>query len=242
MHFEIRKIFKVEELNHLVPTKAGATYSQLWQIFYYARLCKYVTYEHLIKIKPAFNKICTYKGLQTLCKLGYLKSPQQGVYCATDKVLPILKETGYMVDTLPAEPIGKGDINELNNTDVFIQVLKIKHFYTLLYPQFKMRLDAKPYLKPDALLILKDTEQNRYKLIFLEIEAHKPDWENYIIKKRNNYLRLAKDGGFYTYWQSMCTKLKLPMPDISQLSFSVCFVGETSHDFGEGFIFKESLI
>lgn len=241
MRIEHKKVVKVDELAHLIPTKAGATFSQLWQVFYYTRLLKYVTYDHYIHIKRSFNKICTYKKLQELCRLGYLKSPRHEVYCATDKVLPILKEAGFITETLPAQPTGTGDINEINNTTVFIQALKLEYFYTLLYPQFREMPDSSPYLIPDALLIQKDLENKLYKLTFLEVELKKPDWDNYLENKRDNYLRLAKDINFYHYWASVCPLLGFPPPDVSTLGFSVCFVGNITKDFGEGFRFTTKL-
>ena len=124
MKVENKRVVKVDELAHLIPFKQGATFSQLWQIFFYTRLFKYIHYKNYSQIKRSFNKICTFSKLQQLCELGYLISPQAGVYCATNKVLPILKEVGYVIDTLPPVPLGKGDINELSNTEAFIEIIK----------------------------------------------------------------------------------------------------------------------
>ena len=241
MIVEYKKVVKVDELAFAVPRKAGATFSQLWQIFYYTRMCKYICYRHYIKIKPAFNKICTYKNLQSMCRLGYLKSPQHEVYCATDKVLPILQEAGYNIEILPAEPVGKGDINELHNTDVFVEAIKLEYFQALLFPQFCQEHASQAYLIPDALLVLHDKMSMRYKLIFLEIEAKKPNWSEWIDKKRDNYLKLSKDIGFYTYWEKIATCLGSPCPKHTKLKFSVCFVGEINKDFGNGFQFVHSI-
>ncbi|MBS1514086.1 MAG: hypothetical protein JSS63_03575 [Bacteroidetes bacterium] len=233
MKIEYQKIVKVDELSQLVPTKSGATFSQLWQIFYYTRLFKYVSYKHYIQIKSSYNKICTEKKLKALCDLGYLKSPQNDVYCATNKVLPILKEAGFNVELLPNEPVGIGDINELNNTDVFVQALKRKHFYTLLFPNFK-------YLIPDALLVELDKENSKYKLTFLEIEASKPKWNEYLEQKRDNYLRLAKSIDFYQYWIEAAPKIGLTKPYIENFKFNVLFVCETERNFGKGFNFAKN--
>lgn len=234
MRVEYKKVVKVDELAFLIPRKAGATFSQLWQVFYYTRMFKYITYRHYIQIKPAFNKICTYKNLQALCALGYLKSPQHEVYCATDKVLPILREVGYNIEILPPEPIGKGDINELHNTDVFVDATKLPHFNCLIQYNFG-------YLIPDALLIQMDKVNKKYKLTFLEIEAQKPDWENYLDKKRDSYFRLAKDIQFYNWWVSICTLLKLQKPELSDLKFSVCFIGDIQKEYGNGFQFVHKI-
>lgn len=216
MIVEFKKVVKVDELAHLVPHKAGATFSQLWQIFYYTRMFKYVHYNHYYQIKKSFNKICTRDKLNELCRLGYLKSPRPDVFCATDKVLPILEEAGFIAETLPAEPVGQGDINELNNTEVFISLLKQQYFYTLLFPNFG-------YLIPDALMVLLDQENRKYKLTFIEVEAKKPDWELYIENKKKNYLKLAKDIQFYEKWKEYCELLKLPKPDMNiKFNYQIC--------------------
>lgn len=234
MKIEYQKKIKIDELAHLVPTKSGATFSQLWQIFYYTRLFKYISYKHYIQIKSSYNKICTEKRLLKLCELGYLKSPQDDVYCATNKVLPILKEAGFNIDVLPNEPIGLGDINELNNTDVFVQAVKRKYFHSLLFPNFK-------YLIPDALLVELDKENNKYKLTFLEIEAKKPKWNEYIVEKRHNYIQLSKSIEVYNYWSEVCLKIGFSKPKIEDFKFNVCFICSLKENFGNGFKFINSL-
>lgn len=241
MKIEYKKVVKIDELSHIVRHKYGATFSQLWQVFYYTRLFKYMTYAHYVQIKTAYNKICTEKNMNDLCQLEYIKSPQKGVYCATDKVLPILKEAGFRTEILPSEPVGKGDVNELNNTDIFVKLVKLPTFEMLLYPQFKDTETNKSYIIPDALLVQKHEAKRMYKLTFFEIEANKPNWETYIEKKRSNYIRLSKDIGFYNYWASICPHLGLPEPDINNLGFSVRFIGTIAKDFGYGFTFTNRL-
>lgn len=230
MRIEQKKTVMVDELAGLIPRKAGATWNALWQIFYYTRLFKYVHKKHYPKIKKSFDKICTHDKLQKLCSLGYLKSPQRDIYCAKDKVLPILKETGFPISILPNEPIGKGDINELNNTDVFVQLTKLEHFYSLTFPNFG-------YVIPDALMIQMDKENRKYKLTFIEVEAQKPNWNEYIEKKRDNYLRLAKDITVFNYWQEICNKLNIKPQTTDEFCFTVSFYGSIKKDFGNGFQF-----
>jgi len=229
---EQKKIVKVDDLAPLIPFKAGATFSQLWQVFYYTRLFKYVHRRHYPKIKVSYNKICTDRNLRKLCELGYFKSPQKDVYCATNKVFPILEETDeFPVKLLPNETEGIGGINELNNTDVFVKLTKLPHFYTLLYPDFG-------YLIPDALLVQLDSENRKCKLTFIEVEAKKPDWENYIENKKDNYFKLAHDVKAYTYWVDCCSKLNIRIPDISKFRFNVSFYGSIKKEFGIGFSFE----
>jgi hypothetical protein len=232
MRIDYKKVVKVDELADLVPRKAGATWSALWQVFYYTRLFKYIHRSHYPQIKVSYNKICTDRNLLKLCQLGYFRSPQPDIYCATKKVLPILKEAGFNTNILPPESIGTGNINEIHNTDVFVQVTKLPGFYTLLYYNFN-------YLVPDALMVQLDKENKRYKLTFLEIEAKKPDWQNYIEQKRENYLKLARDVRFFEYWSKTCSLLNLPQPLISTLKFSVYFICRINRNFGKGFKFIE---
>lgn len=213
MKIEYKKTVKIDELAHLVPRKAGATWSALWQIFYYTRLLKYMHRRHYSHIKVFYNKICTDKNLHNLCDLGYFKSPQKNVYCATNKVLPILKEVGFVTDTLPSEPVGKGDINELNNTDAFITLMKEPHFYTFLYPNFG-------YIIPDALMIHLDRENKRYKFTFIEVEAKKPEWERYIEQKKQNYLRLSTDMQSFEKLNNLCQLIGFPALSLKTFKFS----------------------
>ena len=218
MKIEYKKVIKIDELAHLIPFNARASYGLLWRIFYTTRLLKYVHIKQFGKIAKSFNKICTNNKLQELCEMGYLKSPSPNVYCATNKVLPILKEYGYVTETLPAESEGKGNINELNNTEAFIRTFKLPYFHTLLYPQFGK---PKVYLIPDALMVQLDKENRKYKLTFLEVERKKPEWEQYIKSKLEKYSYLAKNIEFYNSWSKYCESLSLPKPNIETLKFDI---------------------
>lgn len=234
MKVEYTKVIKVEELANLIPTKHGATFSQLWQVFRFTRMFKYISHKHYPQIKSAYIKICTHKNLQTLCRLGYLKNPSKDVYCATNKVLPILREAGFNTELLPQEPVGLGDVNELNNTDVFVQTTKLPYFKMLLYPGFG-------FLIPDALLVQLDEANRKYKLTFLEIEAKKPKWSEYIDKKKENYVRLSKELTFYNWWKDTAPKMNLPVPAIEKFKFSVAFICSLKNDFGAGFTFTDNI-
>lgn len=230
MNIDYRKVIKIDELADLVPRKAGATWNSLWQIMYYTRMFKYVHKRQYPKIKASFNKICTHEKLQTLCKLGYLKNPQRDIYTATNSIIPILKEAGYCTELLPNVPEGKGDINELHNTEIFIQLAKLPHFKMLLFPHFG-------YVIPDAFLVQIKEDVKEYKLTFIEVERNKPKWEEYIERKRDNYLRLSKDIKVYEYWKSVCEKLNISIPTPEDFCFTVSFYGTIKKDFGTNFNF-----
>ena len=200
------------ELGHLIAKNGGGTFKNLTDVLYYTRLFKYVYKKQYRMINNLFYKVTADWKLLELCERGYLFSPQKDVYCATTKVDPLLKEAGYLT-VFPDQPKGIGDINQFNNTEVFIKLLKEPHFYTLLFPNFG-------YLVPDALLVekkvevIEDEEIKKYKLTFIEVEAPKPDWTNYLRGKEKNYLQLAKDYQFYEVWSNYCEQLNLPKPTL----------------------------
>ncbi len=214
------------------------SFKLVWDILYYTRLLKYVHRQQYKEIRSRLSLAATRKGLSHLCKLGYLKEVKLNIFCSTDKAISLLKDISYItpkgcgLDLLPSEATGKGELNEMNNTRVFLEALSLDDFYALLYPNFE-------YLKPDALLVRK--KERHYKLTFLEIEEPKPQWHDYIEQKRDNYLRLAKDINFYNYWKNTCGSLHFPVPDILSVKFSVCFVGNIRKDFGTGFTFTSKL-
>jgi hypothetical protein len=226
-HLELK-----EQLREIIPLNSGGSFQLLWEMLYHIRLLKYVHQSHLRQINPRYSKICATEKLKHLIRLELLESPQKDVYIGTAKIDEHLIEENYNTRNLPKISTGLGDINQLNNTDVFIQALKLPLFKTLLYPYFD-------YLLPDALLVLMD--KDKYKLEFLEIEAGKSNWSDYIEKKRLNYLQLASDNQVYSYWKSRCKDLNIEPPDIKDLKFSVTFVGNIKKDFGAGFNFKEKL-
>ena len=201
-------------------------------MLYHIRLLKYVRQSQLVKIKKRFDKICSEEKLSQFVKLGLLENTQEDIYKSTYKSLCLIKQLKYPTQTLPDYNKGKGDVNEINNTEVFIQALKLPDFIALLYPNFE-------YIRPDALLIRGTKE--KYKLEFLEVEASKSNWNDWLENKRINYLRLAGEKRPFSYWVSQCKLLDLPVPDINKFCFSVSIIGKVNNNFGEGFNFKEEL-
>lgn len=161
-------------------------------------------------VKSPFYKVTADWKLKELCERGYLFSPSKDVYCAKNKVLPILHKAGYLM-VLPDEPTGKGDINEINNTEVFIKLSKQENFFTLLYPNFT-------YIIPDALLVEK--RDDKYRLTCLEIEAKKPKWKEYIDDKIGKYEKLSTDIQFYDWWVIQCYKLGFKKPTKEEFKFT----------------------
>jgi hypothetical protein len=219
------------KLKDIFPSNWGGGDKLLWDMLRDICLLKYVRQSQLKDINPLYSKICATKKLQKLVKLELLKNPSKDVFIAGD-VLSVLKYLGYNTKILPKNVTGEGGINELNNTEIFIQALKLPDYLALLYPNFE-------YIKPDALLVRGTKE--RYKLEFLEVEASKSNWSDWLENKRINYLKLAQDRQVYSYWKAQCNYLDMPVPDIKDFKFSVSIIGKINKDFGEGFNFRENL-
>ena len=172
----------------IIPLNSGGSFKLLFDMLYHIRQLKYVRQSDLKLINSRYSKICATKKLQRLVELEYLQNTYEDVHIATDKVMPLLHKNGYQTKLLPKEIKGDGKENELNNTEVFIQALKLPDYKALLYPIFGEI--NRPYLKPDALLVR--VKDGAYKLEFIEVEASKPDWDNWLENKRINYLKLAR--------------------------------------------------
>lgn len=203
-----------------------------YQMLYDVRMLKYVRKDQFTKIRSKYGHFTSKKSLEYLCQKGWLEMRMDSVYSTADKTLPILKAKGFNTDILPGTISGKGMTNEIQNTDTFIRIMKKEHFKALMYPAFGVQ---KVWLRPDALLILYDKQNKKYKLIFLEVEAKKPDWHDYIEGKLKKYLQLAHDIDFYDKWKSMAEKLEFSVPNISAVKFSVFIIGNIKTNFGTGF-------
>lgn len=206
-----------------------------YEMLYNTRMLKYVRKDQFVKIRSTYARFTALEKLDFLCNKGWLEERMPSVYSTADKTLPILKAQGFNIDILPRTISGKGMVNEIQNTESFIELMKTEHFKALVYPKFGAQ---KVWLRPDALLVLHDKKNKKYRLTFVEVEAKKDDWQNYIEKKRERYLRLAHDIEFYNVWLIFAKMLGFPQPDISQLKFSVLIIGNINKDFGTGFKFK----
>lgn len=223
--------------DELRPLTSGGSFENIYQLLYYVALLKYATQEQIKSIGFAgVGKVATKRKLQTLRELGYLRTSKINplILSSTNKTYQVLKTIGYDLKLLPGVPKGTGA--ELYNTDVFVQALKLANYHALLYPQFPTE---KPYIIPDALLVLK--EERRYQLNFLEIEAEKPNWDYYLQTKYDSYKRLAKDIQVYNYWKTYSGYLKLPCPPIEEFKFRVIIIGSIQKSWGPGFEFRSEL-
>ncbi len=224
--------------DELRPLTSGGSFENIYQLLYYVTLLKYVTQEHIKSIGfSGAGKVATKGKLRALSELGYLRKGKNNpqIFSSTIKTYQVLKTLGHDLKLLPNLP--KGDGAEIYNTDVFVQALKLTNYYALLYTQFPTE---KPYIIPDALLVLK--EDHRYQLNFLEIEAEKPNWDYYLQTKYDSYKRLSKDIQVYNYWKAFSGYLKLPCPTVEEFKFRVMIIGTIQKDWGPGFEFQQILL
>ena len=225
-------------LKDIIPLNDGGSYQSLWRMLYHIRLLKYVRQSQIVKIDPRYSKICSVSKLSGFINENLLKNTYNDVYISTDFSLELIQQLGqtnlrqHNIKLLPDIIKGTGEINQLNNTEVFIQALNLPDYKALLYPNFG-------YIEPDAFLV-KGTKE-KYFLEFLEVEASKSNWETHLEKKRINYLRLAGDIEAYNYWKEQCELLNWTAPGINNFKFSVSIIGKVKKDFGEGFNFMEEL-
>ena len=208
-----------DDLVDIIPLNSGGSYALMEEMLNIVRMLKYVQGSDLKEVNPRFSKICSKKKLTTLADRKYLE------------VVNDLFTIGKIgLELLMSTDIPKWTYKEYYHTPELIKIMREPDFHTFLYPQFPKE---NPYIIPDALIVFRG---KKLKLQFLEIEAEKPNWDSYLEKKRQNYLKLARDKQVYTYWFVMSKKFQLPCPPIEEFYFSVRFTG-CKKDWGEGFVF-----
>lgn len=218
----------IEQLQPL--RKGGLTWMSFYRIFYYTRLFRYIHFDQYALIPGIQKGARSLPKLKQLCNLGFLNEVSPNVFAGTSDCQKFI-ERKWLSRYIPNVPDGEGHINALNNTEVFIQAIKLPDFYDIIFPEYG-------YIDPDAMLIRK--RDGKYKLTFLEVEASKkrPDW---LEDKRENYLRLAKDIEVYNRWKEMAKILKLRIPTIQEFKFDVTFICTLTKNFERGFNFLTSL-
>jgi len=233
--FNVNNCRPIEDLREI--HKNGVPWSAFYRVLYYTRLFRYIhknQYERIMDEngKKLDHRAINGKALDFMMEKEYLTKRSPEVYCGTNKCNTPLQRVG-VGDLIPAVPDkdAMGKSNVLNNTDVYIQALRVPDFYALLFHDFG-------YLEPDAILVQKREE--KYKVTMLEVEASKkkPDWFDI---KKENYLRLAKDMYCYEVWVEKARILDLRIPTLEEFKFNVTFICSFTKELGEGFNFTPSL-
>lgn len=199
-----------------------ASYRQIFDLFYTLARVRYATFKQL---HPLNHRIATKKNLVKLTELGYLSDHNLvKAYHITEKTRNILKNEGYNTAILQKNFIGRSLEHALKTTDCLLKLQGQEHFYSVFYPIFREPPDyIKEFLRPDFAVVWKN--DNLVKLQFGEVETEKPDWENYILTKREKYEKLARDQNTYLmWWKYHADKLNLPLCEEEDFCFSVlCF-------------------
>ncbi|OGU39018.1 MAG: hypothetical protein A2X61_00780 [Ignavibacteria bacterium GWB2_35_12] len=230
-----------EQLKPLIyhQNKTVRSYQQFFRLYYFIRLLKYTTQSQLRSLSfSGVSKVATKDILDELVNIRHISAIEKDrkIYIANETTEKILKAVSFNQDNyfkvFTPLPKGTDTANETKNSEVFIQSLKLPNYYFLLFPDFT-------YIRPDALLVLK--EGKKYKLKFLEIETEQSNWEQRLDKMRNNYLKLKTDMAVFEYWKKMARFLLLPEPNIFDFKFSVLIIGSINKNWGKGFEFRERL-
>jgi hypothetical protein len=219
--------------------KTVRSYQQFFRLYYYIRLLKYSSQKQLRSLEfSGVSKVATKDVLDELVKIGHISFADGNgrVFIANETTDRIIRSVSYNEENFfkvfANLPIGTETSNDIKNTDVFVQALQLNNYYFLLFPNFD-------YLRPDALLVLK--EDNRYKLTFLEIETEQSNWEHRLSRMRENYIKLSTDVVVYEYWKKTVGLVNLTVPDINDFKFSVTVIGNINKNFGRGFEFRKQL-
>jgi hypothetical protein len=230
--------------NELDEIRGGSarTWQNFYDLFWTIATVRYVTYKQL---KDAFRdrvwcRKCVTRGIiEALVEKGYLNRSPEDVLMITKKTVDFLKTNAGGINTeIIKLPQGKGEQERLDNTQVLLKLIQWPDFYALFYPEFYRRPGGEqPFLIPDGALILRS--EDKAKLMFLEIERPKGNWEEYLINKRGKYNTIATDFDTYDKWaRFQFQKLKVSLPRIEDFCFSILCIGGVNYEWS-GWEFKE---
>ncbi|MDY6895448.1 MAG: hypothetical protein SVO01_08565 [Thermotogota bacterium] len=205
----------------LAPIVKGASFNQLFQLFWMLAQVRYATRGQLNAVN---SKLGTAKKLHHLFTTGYL-SVKNGVHSITRKTLQILHDQNYVTAHIQQKLQG-GGAHELSVTDA---VISEKPDF-VLFPSFKRPPDYfDDFLIPDACLIHKF--ENGYQIQFLEVENPKGHWEDYLSSKKVKYEVIANDYNLYDkWWRLHSERLGLQFPEVDQFKFTVLCYSKLKFD------------
>jgi hypothetical protein len=220
---------------------SARTWQNFYDLFWTIGTVRYVTYKQLKKSfgnKVWCRKCVTPRIIESLAKKDYINITSENALTITSKTLNFLETYAEGINTSIIKlPQGKGDKERIDNTDVLLKIIQLPDFYALFYPEFyRQPSDNQPFLVPDAALVLK--REDKAKLIFLEIERPKGNWEDHLLNKKSKYETVARNLTTYNNWAfSNFQKLKIKLPDIDKFCFSILCIGDIRYDW-PGWEFK----
>lgn len=228
------------ELQDLIK---GRTWRNIYDLFWTIGILRYVSYGQLKSSFPDRvwrSKCATPKILQKLAEREFLNITDEWVLTITKKSLEFLANYSFYNTEILSLPSGTGSKESLYNTEVLLKLIQLPDFFAVFYPSFYEHPDdTHPFLIPDGALVFK--RNSLIKLIFLEIERKKPNWEEHIRGKRPKYETIASDYRTWDdWWRKWCSKLKLDVCPLEEFCFTVWCIGEFEANW-EGWQFIENL-
>lgn len=225
-----------QELEDIIK---GRNWSNLYDFLWVAATVRYTTYQQL---KSAFpdelwrTRFATPDQITRLAGKGYLNLTEEGVITVTSKALDFLKTYSTKNIDIIKLPRGQGKKESLTRAEVFLRIIKEHKPYALFYPEFKKNpKDTKSFLVPDGAVVLK--KENQAKLVFLEVESEKPNWQDHLEGKKYKYELLAQDVRTWSnWWRHWCKRLHLRHCSVEEFGFTVWCFGEWMADW-EGWEF-----
>ena len=137
---------------------------------------------------------------------------------------------GYNTKILQKEFNGTSLEHELKITDAVLDLMGDPEFYAVFYGNFG-------YVIPDAVVTYRKPDS--YKIVFIEVEEPKPDWFDYMEKKKVFYMQLGKDKDVYEkWWKVWSTKLGLPYPQKNKFCFWILMFIRTDGVYQEYGLFE----
>lgn len=180
----------------LVDIVKGSTWKKFFDWLYKAAQLRYTTKDHLNALSKQFG---TPKKLAKLIEAGFLTGVP---YSIAPKAKEILKAEGYNTRTLQKDFNGLELKHALKITDAVLEIMAEPYFYAVIYPNFTEVI-------PDACLVFRNS--GLLKVEMLEVEAEKPNWEDYLKEKKRKYEALGTNPDIYEkWWQVKCQQLGLP--------------------------------
>lgn len=201
----------------------SANKQRLLQCFWTIALVRYLPFNTGKSVKkPWVQHIFTRPRLSQLSEMGYIDVIEKDVYTITLKGLKYLSNNDHNTKYIKPRTRGHGGAHSLKLTEAILAVMDEPYFFTVFYPTFTKPPEyTDRFLEPDACIVYK--KEDAYRLVFLEIETDKPDWENYLLEKKHKYDTVGKSYETYSvWWRKFSQQLDLAYPaSPSDFCFSV---------------------
>ena len=225
----------------LADLKKGASWQNIYDLLWHIATVRYVTYPQLKAAFPQATwriKCATPKKLNKLTDKGLISKSQAGIFTATFQTVKFLEKYSDYKTGLIKPAQGQGERDGLHNADVLLKAINLPHFYALFYPDFyEHPRDKQPFLVPDGALVFK--KNDKAKLVFLEIEQPKSDWEGYLKDKQWKYELIAgREETWSVWWRQSCKLLGFSQCPVDEFGFEVWCIGAFQADW-PGWEFKD---